>query len=364
MDKINIELGVEGSPTGGKPPVQVGILGLGRSFLQNHMRALSEMRDYFRVVALCDVEKPRRDVAAETFSEAHLYRRINDMMDDTEMELLFISLPRAHPERVALAGLRHGLWTITETPMSFTYDGAAKMRAASAKARNRLSVCVPEMISPDFRLACLAAQDKRLGPIYEIRVRCQRWERRSDWQTLGRCGGGMSQREGLERVMQAVRLMKSTPTQLWGDLKRLASAGDAEDYMRLMLKAHGQVTADIEISGAHLGAPEPSFTLRGEHGVFTVAPGASEGMLRFLDPAYKLPRRRSSVQTPPLATPVDETPMIEEKIALPAAVDSKRDYWRAVFDWVRGTAPFPVTLDELTEATRYVQVAKQSSPFA
>ena len=130
MDKINIELGVEGSPTGGKPPVQVGILGLGRSFLQNHMRALSEMRDYFRVVALCDVEKPRRDVAAETFSEAHLYRRINDMMDDTEMELLFISLPSAHHERVALAGLRHGLWTITETPMSFTYDGAAKMRAA------------------------------------------------------------------------------------------------------------------------------------------------------------------------------------------------------------------------------------------
>lgn len=364
MDKINIERGVEGSPTGGKPPVQIGILGIGRSFLQGHMPVLAGMRDFFRVVALCDVEKPHRDAAAETFPEAHLYRRINDMMDDTEMELLFIALPSAHHERVALAGLRRGLWTITETPMSFTYDGAAKMRAAAAKSRNRLSVCVPELFAPDFRLACMAAQDKRLGPIFDIRVRCQRWERRSDWQTLGRCGGGMSQREGLERVLQAVRLMKTAPTQLWGDLKRLASAGDAEDYMRLMLKTHGQTTADIELSGAHLDKPEPSFTLRGEHGSFTVMAGASEGTLRFLDPAFKLPRRRSSVQTPPLATPIDETPMVEEKIALGASVDAKRDYWHAVFEWVRCSKPFPVTLDEITEATRYVQVAKQSSPFA
>ncbi len=364
MDKINIERGAENSPTGGKPPVQIGVLGLGRSFLLEHMPVLAQLRDYFRVVALCDVEKPHRDLAAETFPEAHLYRRINDMMDDTEMELLFIALPSAHHERVALAGLRHGFWTITETPMALTYDGAAKMRAASAKARNRLGVCVPEMFAPDFRLACLAAQEKRLGDVYDVRIRSQRWERRSDWQTLGRCGGGMSQREGLVRVVQAVRLMKTPPTQLWSDFKRLASAGDAEDYVRVMLKTHGQVTADVELTGAHLDASDPSFTIRGEHGSFTVMPGASEGTLRFLDPAYKLPRRRSSVQTPPLKTPVDETPMIEEKLSLPESADAVRDYWRAVFDWVRCSKPFPVSLDEITEATRYVQVAKQSSPFA
>ncbi len=366
LDKLVIERGVAGSVTGGLPPVQVGVIGLGRSFFGNHLPALAALRDHFRVVALCDLEKGRRDLAAETFPEAHHYREASDLMDDTEMELLFIAVPSVHHEKMSLANLRHRRWTVTETPLSFTYEGVAKMRAAAAKARDRLVPCVPEMFSPEFRLVCRAMQDRRIGPVYDIRIRRQRWERRSDWQTLNRCGGGMVRREGLEAALQTMRLLHTPPTQLWSELKRIASAGDAEDYMRFIFRGHGQLSADVEITGGQLDPAEPAFSLRGELGGFRVMPGAKEGVLRFLDPAYKLPRRRASVQTPPLKDPVDETPMVEEKLRLDPGepADAARAFWLAVFDWVRRGRPFPVSLDDVAEATRYLQIARQSSPFA
>ena len=106
-----------------------------------------------------------------------------------------------------------------------------------------------------------------------MRVRRQDYLRRDDWQSVKRCGGGAAWYAGVDAILQAVALMRAQPTQLWSELKRVAALGDAEDFAHIVLKSRGEVTADIEINGGHLAACEPSFTVRGSRGTFTVAPG-------------------------------------------------------------------------------------------
>ena len=53
----------EGSAALRRPPVRVGIAGLGRSGLLAHVPALESLPDHFAVTAVCDLMKERRDVA-------------------------------------------------------------------------------------------------------------------------------------------------------------------------------------------------------------------------------------------------------------------------------------------------------------
>ena len=39
-------------------------------------------------------------------------------------------------------------------------------------------------------------------------------------------------------------------------------------------------------------------------------------------------------------------------------------FWRALYATIRTAEPFPVSLDDVVEAIRYLQLVKQASPFA
>ena len=94
------------------------------------------------------------------------------------------------------------------------------------------------------------------------------------------------------------------------------------------------------------------------------APGASEGTLRVISPRFKFPRRRSSVRTPSLDDMHENLPVEEITLRLPeGAVAGPTAYWRAVYATIRTAAPFPVSVDDAVEVIRYLQLAKQASPF-
>ena len=39
-------------------------------------------------------------------------------------------------------------------------------------------------------------------------------------------------------------------------------------------------------------------------------------------------------------------------------------FWRALYATIRTATPFPVQLDDVVETVRYLQLVRQSSPFA
>lgn len=348
-----------------RPPLRIGIAGLGRAALFNHLPALRQMPEYYQITAVCDLMKERRDIVEKDYPDVHTYRRVEDMLDDPEIDVIDIALPSNEHHKAALDSLGRDKWTILETPLAFTQDNATILKAASVKARGKLIPYVPGVFAPDFRLAMMVLDDPRLGELFEIRVRKQDYIRRDDWQSVKRCGGGCTWYDGTDTLLQAVALMRTQPAQLWSELKRVASLGDAEDFAHIVLKSRSAITADIEICGGQLAPTEPSFTIRGSRGSFSVMPGASQGVFHIIDPDFKFPRRRSSVRTPPLEDMHEQLPIVDQPFTLPADAESGPcAFWKAVYATIRTAAPFPLTLDETVEAIRYLQLVKQASPFA
>lgn len=348
-----------------RPTLRVGIAGLGRTVFSGHLPALKALPELYSVVAVCDLLKERRDLVEREFPKVRTYRRVEDMLDDPEIDLVDVALPTAEHVGVAMSSLQRNKWTLLETPVAVSQDDAKMLQAAAVKTCGKLVAYTPGLFAPDFRLAQSLVDDPRLGDVFEVRVRHQDYVRRDDWQSVKRCLGGCVWHFGTDAVLQALALMRARPAQLWSELKRVASLGDAEDFAHIVLKARTSITADVEICGGQLAPYDPSFTIRGTRGSFFVAPGAAEGRMRVVDPAFHFPRRRSSVRTPPLDDMHENIPVADVACALPPNADAgPAAFWRALYATIRTATPFPVALDDVIETVRYLQIVKKASPFA
>jgi predicted dehydrogenase len=218
---------------------------------------------------------------------------------------------------------------------------------------------------PDFMLAKSMMSDERLGEIYQIRIRREDFVRRDDWQAVKRLGGGAAYYAMPDLMLQALKLLPLQPIQMWSELKRVASLGDAEDCASVCLKTRGAVSADIEFNGGAIpGERAPSFEVRGERGVFRVESGSSTGLLRVIDPNYKFPRRRSSVRTPEIKDLHEDFPVVDIDFTLPrGTLSGASAFWKHVYETVRTAAPFPIRLEESIEAVKFANLMKKASLF-
>ena len=348
-----------------RPPVRVALMGLGRAMFEDHYSIFKAHPGLFKVVAACDLLKERRDIIAQDFPDCRMYRQFSDMLDERDIDLVDIATCSQDHVAHALKSLERGFWTLLESPLALTYEDAAILRGAAMKAKNRLLVVQRGMFAPDFLLTKQVMGDPRLGEIFQLRILREDYVRRDDWQTVKRLGGGASYYAMTDLVMQALKLLTLPPIQMWSELKRIASLGDAEDYAHIVLKTRGVISADIEFNGGSLAENRgPAFTLRGERGVFTVPPGSSEGVLTVIDPDFKFPRRRSSVRTPPIADLHEQFPVVKIPVSLSRGIESGPPaFWKHVYDTVRTAAPFPLSLEDSLEAVKFAHLMKKTSPF-
>ncbi len=349
-----------------RPPIRIGIVGLGRAGLDMHCPELAQMPELFKIIAVCDPIKERRDVAVERFPECRTYRRYEDLLLDPDVELVDIATRSDDHAAHVMQALKTNKWVNVERPFCCDYDEAMVLRAAAIKASNRL------LVRHNYRFEAAYLQVKEvmesdvLGEIYDIKIRRGTYERRDDWQTVKRCGGGTALAWGPAFLDQALELMRTPPVKVWSDFKRVASVGDAEDYMRIILRNMAGLTVDLEISGGRIGVI-PQFIVTGTKGEFTLYPDAAEGTLRCLDRKQKLTRRRSSVRTPPLGsygTP-EALRWVETKIPVkPKAESGMTLIWEHVFSAIRENKAYPISLDSAIETMRILTLVKKESAFA
>ena len=348
-----------------RPPVRVAIVGLGRAMFADHYPVFRDHPALFKVVAACDFVKERRDIVARDFPECRMFRRVSDMLDEPDIDLVDIATCTVDHVKHGLMSLKKGFWTLLETPMALTPADAQILRGQAQKLRNRLVVMQRGVFEPDFLLAKQMMADPRLGAVHQVRIRKEDFVRRDDWQCVKRLGGGAAYYEMTDLVLQALKLLPSPPVQMWSELKRIASLGDAEDYAHVNLKTRDQLSADVEFNGGCLpGFRSPSFEIRGERGVFRVEPHATEGTLTAIDPSFSFPRRRSSVRTPPMTDLHESFPVVTETVSLPkGTMHGMTAFWRHLYDTVRTAAPFPLQLEESIEAVKFAHLVKMTRPF-
>jgi predicted dehydrogenase len=343
-------------------PVRIGIVGLGRAGWGMHCAELDKYPDLFKIVAVCDPLKERRDMAVAKYG-CVAYRRYEDLLADHDVEL--VDLATATDEHVpqALAALSAGRWVHLEKPMCRNYDEAMVLRAASIKARNRLTMRHNRRFEDGFQHIREIIASGLLGEVYDIKLRFGSFSRRDDWQTLKCRGGGQLLNWGPHLIDQSLQFLDAPPTRIWSDLKRVAAAGDAEDYVRILLRNAAGLTVDMEVSGGRI-IPEPEYTVTGSRGGLTRS--GKEIKLRYIDPKLKLKRRRASVRTPKLGTygTPEELKWIEETIAVqPKKPSGMARIWEHLYATIRQNKPFPITMDQAVEVMRVISLARKDTPF-
>lgn len=337
-------------------PVRIGVAGLGRAFFNDYMPVLRAPDSPLRLIAVCDLAKERRDLVEREFSHVRTYRRLDDMLDDPEIDVVLDSLPTDAAMDFAMDSLGRGRWTLCELPLAKTEEQAMRLRAASQRAKGRLLPLARGSFSPEFLLARSALGDARLGEVFEVRLCRHDWIRRNDWQSLSRCHGGSALCDGVDAMIQAAALLDDVPARIWGELKRTVSCGDADDTMHAVLKSRGRVTVDIDICNGLLPPYPPAITVRGTHGVLEAACGKREGTMRFVSSSFAFSRRRTCIH-PGLDDMHEEVPIETATVSLPNEVASgMAGVFGAVCATVNRAEPFPTTVDGFCDAVKYIGI--------
>jgi Predicted dehydrogenases and related proteins len=112
------------------------------------------------------------------------------------------------------------------------------------------------------------------------------FNRRNDWQTLQKFGGGNLNNTCPHFIDAALLLLGSPVKRIFTDLQLTTDVGDADDHTKILLKGENGRFIDLEVSTS-CAFPEYKWTLLGTAG--TLRSDGKESELKYFDPAELQP---------------------------------------------------------------------------
>jgi predicted dehydrogenase len=349
------------SPTKLKDAIRVGLCGIGRAGFGMVKRDLAEL-PHINVMAGFDL-LPERAEQLAGICGSKVYSSYEQMLSDPELELVIVATRSHEHVPMAIAALKAGKDVLVEKPMALDVAGADKLIRAAKKSGRRLFVRHNRRFDVPFLTAMEVIQSGKIGKLFAVQLRVGGYQRRADWQTLKKFGGGQLLNWGPHVVDWAMRFIDSPAKDVWADLKLIAAAGDAEDHVKLMIRGENGVIADIEISGAAAIAQHP-WLLMGSHGSLQID-AKNHCTLRYFDPT-KLEKMEVNDGTPTGRAGShfsggEEIAWVEEQFAAEPA--KPLGFWVELYRAIRKGTRFPITLEEARENLRVITLAKKGTGF-
>jgi scyllo-inositol 2-dehydrogenase (NADP+) len=259
--------------------LRVGILGLGRSGWGIHATALAD-HDGFEVAAVADPVEERRAEAKEAF-DCETYDAPEALLDAADVDVVVVATPSHTHVPLTLSALGKGRHVVVEKPMAEKAAEVDEMIRAAEAAGRVLTCYQPRRLDPDFEYVRDVIDSGRLGELVLLRRTAHRFQRRADWQTLRKYGGGELSNTVPHLLDQVLLLLGEAPTEIFADLRHTVSLGDAEDHVKLCLRTSGGPLAEIE-SSLCVALPQPAWQVVGTTGAL-VGDGRTF-TLRWFDP--------------------------------------------------------------------------------
>lgn len=142
-----------------------GVIGLGVG--EQHIHGLREAG--VDVVALCDFDASKRQMAAEKYPECRLYQDAIELIDDPELDIVVIASFDHHHAKQILRALDNGKHVFAEKPVCICQQEADDIRQALKKSDGlRLSTNTILRLSPRFQDLKERVQEGQLGRLYNL----------------------------------------------------------------------------------------------------------------------------------------------------------------------------------------------------
>ena len=336
------------------PKLKIGVAGLGRIGWQFHMKTLATHRRFSLVAALDPLEERRRE-AVDTFG-VQAYSTFEELLAHPGLDAVALATPTHLHQEHAVAALKAGLHVVLEKPMARDLKEARAIAAAARRYKRLLTVYQPHRVSAEQRhLKALLAKGT-IGQVYHIRLTRHRYVRRDDWQSLRRYGGGMLGNYGAHAIDQLLDLVGYDIGRVFGQLRRAASLGDAEDVVKVVCENKAGVWGEIDINQASVLQPNPIEVWGSKGGL--VFDGKAFELTTFSLPEDKKQVHRA-LASPGRAYPRDEVRLQRQTIELKKTY--ARDFYANFADALQKGKELIVQPEQTLEVMRTMDRVRQSS---
>lgn len=349
--------------------IKVGLIGLGRAGWGMHTSELEKFNTMFQLTAACDLDISRAEqLKKRVGNDLHISTGYKKVIGDPDVELVAIACRSPEHTAYALEALKAGKYVVLDKPIALTYADAKKLLAASKKYPGKLFCRQNRRFEPEFNHVLEIMDSGVLGKIYMIRHSIFSYQRRNDWQTILRWGGGQLNNWGPHLLDHAVQLMGAKIKTVNGILRKVTAVGDAEDFFKVLLVGTNGRILDVEFSG---GAALCSniYEVHGDKGSLILDP-SMQFHLRYLDPAYPLADIKAESGTPvisglgwqPYKNPEELHWISKDFPVAPHNDDTIETIYRHVYNAIRKGVPYRVKVEESVEVVRVTELIRKQNP--
>ena len=244
--------------------LRVGLVGFGMAGRVFHAPLVSSVDG----LELAAVVERHSDQAAQRYPGLTTYRRLEDLLADSSIDLVVVATPSGTHFDVARQVLEAGKHAVVDKPVSVT---SAEILQLIALAKTKGTLLIPfhnRRWDGDFLTVQTLIHENQLGRIVHVESRLDRWHpgaTRRPWKDDATQGGGVLLDLGTHLVDQALALF-GKPLAVSADVVRERDGQGSDDAFTVRLRYAGcQVTLG---ANALTATPGTRFHLRGTRGSF------------------------------------------------------------------------------------------------
>ena len=341
-----------------KKPIKLGIIGVGRAGYGMHLKEMKDREGLFEIYAVCDVEEDRRKKMADEYG-AKTYARVEDIVEDPEIEVIDIATRSCDHFIHAMTALQAGKTVLLEKPITMNYDQAKKLfDYAAACGENKLMIRHNRRFEAKFTEVNKIIADGTIGDVYYIRRAVTQFDRRRDWQTISQYGGGQLLNWGPHLIDQALRFCGGEYKRMNSYTRQIAAAGDCEDMVMASFEGVNGRIVEIEINGG-AALTQPEYIVYGTRGA--IIDKGTTYAIKYLPLDYEFPAIKSSPHTPQSAgfAAGDPLPFIEEERTW--ETNKLNHIWQCVYDTVREGKEYPIKSEEALKVMEVISAIKRQN---
>lgn len=334
--------------------ITTAIVGLGRAGWNLHFLPMLE-HGGFTIDAVADPVK-ERGAEATTRTGCRSFSVIDDLLAATTAELVVVATPSMSHFSDIKKVLESGRHCIAEKPLAMSAAEAEELVALARTRGLQLFVHHVHLHRDEFAHLRDVLASGILGPLFHLRAFWGGYSRRWDWQTLRKNGGGELNNTCPHPVSLILPLLGSPVRRVYADLRNIKNAGDAEDFVHLVMECESGVTADMTITSAVLW-PGPKWTLAGRFG--TLNSDGAVSRLKCYDPTKVEDLAVLDEAAPNRQYLREQLPWQEEERPVPPATTPS--FHQNVFEVIRQGASPVVSPESAAEVVRVLEMARRAA---
>jgi scyllo-inositol 2-dehydrogenase (NADP+) len=282
------------------------------------------------------------------------------MLANPEIELVVVATPNAFHTEHALRALQSHKHVVVEKPVALSCADMDRLIAMSKKQGRYAIPFQQRRYEPTFCKVKEIAQSGLLGRIINIRICWHGFKRRWDWQTLKEFSGGSLNNNGPHLLDHALEFLpEGVEPEVFCDLQRGLSLGDAEDHVKIVLKAEGAPTIDLELSDA-VAFPQDRWLISGTSGGLT----GTESKLHWKWVDWAQMPVREVEKTPPPNRDYNSEKLTwsEDRWEAPAKFNATDAFYDDLYRTLRHDAPPVITLESVRRRIAVMEQCRKLYP--